>query len=553
MELSGLSFEALLWEHKRLLILDAVARSMHNPLEITDKCEAALTTLCEYLPLKAVYVYQSDAQQQILHLLSYHPLPVKARLAPAVQRIGADAFTLEARAVHQRQALLLEDLSPTSATALLGANVRPFFPEARSHLCVPLWFEGSCMGTLSALFDTSIEASSLEAAILSGCATHLTAMLAQARRSAGVLREQSRLRMILDQMPEGVLIAESIGGTITYANTRAAHLLGYSQSSLIGMPFHTFSHSSGGYLQERPLRPWNFALTRAFCGESVHAEETVITRRDGRQFFLLCSSAPLREACGDVLEALVVFQDISSQVQFDQQRSAFVALASHELRTPVAVIQGFTDLLLMLVEQGENLNESIGRQAIDTILQQCESLVHLVDGMLDLTHLGQGSLALNAVALDLIPLIQSVVEAHRRLSPDRQFNLILTGKEPPEPLVGWFDEERLRQILNNLIGNAMKYSPAGSVIEVGMRWHGARPDEVLLWVRDEGIGIAPEELPHIFQRFYRARSLDSSSSGLGLGLFLARELVIRQNGHIWVESRKGEGSTFFLRFPLQPS
>ena len=115
---------------------------------------------------------------------------------------------------------------------------------------------------------------------------------------------------------------------------------------------------------------------------------------------------------------------------------------------------------------------------------------------------------------------------------------------------GWFDERRITQVLSNLIGNAIKYSPAGGEIEVGLRWTAARPEEALLWVQDGGIGIAPTDLPHLFKRFQRASSLDPALSGLGIGLYLANELVTRHGGYIWVESSEGKGSTFFVRLPL---
>ena len=117
--------------------------------------------------------------------------------------------------------------------------------------------------------------------------------------------------------------------------------------------------------------------------------------------------------------------------------------------------------------------------------------------------------------------------------------------------MGWFDQQRIAQILNNLLTNAIKYSPTGEVIELG-----AHPDtesgdyEVLLWVKDHGPGIASDDLPHIFERFYRAQKRDLTVSGLGLGLYIAKEVVQRHGGRIWVESTEGVGSTFFLALPM---
>src|SRR5207245_8236514 len=120
-------------------------------------------------------------------------------------------------------------------------------------------------------------------------------------------------------------------------------------------------------------------------------------------------------------------------------------------------------------------------------------------------------------------------------------------------LMGWFDLPRTEQVVRNLLSNAIKYSPAGGEIELGVRprrdAHGTA-QEVLIWVKDQGIGIAAHDLPHLFERFYRAVTLDRSISGFGIGLYLTKELVQGHGGRIWVESTKGQGSTFFLALPL---
>jgi signal transduction histidine kinase len=117
--------------------------------------------------------------------------------------------------------------------------------------------------------------------------------------------------------------------------------------------------------------------------------------------------------------------------------------------------------------------------------------------------------------------------------------------------MGYFDKQRVLHIMNNLISNAIKYSPTSSDIEVGLQRTLEHPDEALIWVRDQGIGIPRDEAHLIFQRFYRARNLEKSMSGLGLGLYLVKELVTRHEGRVWVESTEGEGSTFYVLLPLK--
>ena len=120
-------------------------------------------------------------------------------------------------------------------------------------------------------------------------------------------------------------------------------------------------------------------------------------------------------------------------------------------------------------------------------------------------------------------------------------------------LRGCFDEQRMIQVLNNLMNNAIKYSPKGSLIEVGLRWTSTQPDEALLWVKDSGVGIPQSELNSIFERFHRVSSTDRSIGGLGVGLYLVREIVTRHAGRVWVESVEGKGSTFYVLLPLNSS
>jgi signal transduction histidine kinase len=138
------------------------------------------------------------------------------------------------------------------------------------------------------------------------------------------------------------------------------------------------------------------------------------------------------------------------------------------------------------------------------------------------------------------------------ITTDRHhIELILEGVEATDSLIGHFDERRLVQAINNLISNAIKYSPTGGKIEVGLRSVCEQPPYALIWVKDQGIGIAESEQTHIFTRFYRSNVLDPSISGLGIGLFLAREVVVSHGGQIWVDSVLGQGSTFYIRLPLK--
>ena len=146
-----------------------------------------------------------------------------------------------------------------------------------------------------------------------------------------------------------------------------------------------------------------------------------------------------------------------------------------------------------------------------------------------------------------------IVTTHTHTTSKHRVHLLLEEVKASERLMGWFDPLRIEQIMRNLLTNAVKYSPASSTIEVGVRPRrsaSGKVQEVVIWVKDQGIGIAASDFPHIFERFYRAATLDRSISGFGIGLYLTKELVQEHGGHIWVESTKGRGSTFFVALPL---
>jgi signal transduction histidine kinase len=200
--------------------------------------------------------------------------------------------------------------------------------------------------------------------------------------------------------------------------------------------------------------------------------------------------------------------------------------------------------------QGEDL-DLFRQRAIDHILIQSEQLTRLIDEMLDLTRLENAQLSLDCDWHDLHATLKEVIETLEITARGQSIRLEVKGLAATGTVMGYFDKQRVMQIMNNLINNAIKYSPKGSEIEVGYQVSAENPDEALIWVRDHGIGIPANERHLIFERFHRAGNLDISMSGLGLGLYLVKELVTRHGGRVRVESEEGEGSTFYVVLPLK--
>jgi PAS domain S-box-containing protein len=221
-------------------------------------------------------------------------------------------------------------------------------------------------------------------------------------------------------------------------------------------------------------------------------------------------------------------------------RDEFISIASHELLTPLTALKGQLQLA------GRRLRHQRGAELLPFIRQaeaQVDRLTKLVRILLDVSRLSSGRFALDRQPVALRPLLTHIVEMERAASqPPRHIELELPATAP----VVLADPDRLELVLVNLIENARKYSPAETPIEVRLD-HGA--DEVRISVRDEGIGIPPEEQEHIFDRFHRGRAIDQGIAGMGLGLYIAAEIVRAHDGRLAVESAEGAGSTFTVSLP----
>jgi PAS domain S-box-containing protein len=240
-------------------------------------------------------------------------------------------------------------------------------------------------------------------------------------------------------------------------------------------------------------------------------------------------------------------KNLETQKELDTLKDLFVSIASHELRTPLTAIRGYSQMLQKGVQAQPVNAEKLERYA-DSILQQTSRMNNMIAQLLDFSRLQNRNFELHyGDETDLAELVGRVVEQHRMLTKSHTFRLCLGEK----PLMATVDEERLEQVLNNLVSNAAKYSPNGTNVVVTLE-RAANRDEALIAVKDEGFGISAEHQAHIFERFYRAKTEDTSSvKGLGLGLYITHEIVNAHGGQMWIESEPGKGSTFYVAVPLK--
>ncbi len=256
-------------------------------------------------------------------------------------------------------------------------------------------------------------------------------------------------------------------------------------------------------------------------------------------------STPVRTSTNEFLGRLYIFHDVSHEREVERLRNEFFSMVSHELRTPLTSIKGYVDLL-QSGATGEVSPEQ--REFLDIIKTNTDRLVKLINDLLDLSRIDAGRLDLHLQAVDITLLARQVVNTLRPLINDKQQHVTL-DLAPNTPPV-WADNDRVVQILTNLISNAHKYTPSGGTIAITIR---PVNDHVRVDVQDNGIGISPEDQPHLFSRFFRAKNrVTQQSPGTGLGLAITRSLVEMQGGEIFVTSTPNQGSTFSFTLPIEP-
>jgi PAS domain S-box-containing protein len=261
--------------------------------------------------------------------------------------------------------------------------------------------------------------------------------------------------------------------------------------------------------------------------------------KDGVKRIVEAKGKAMFDAEGNALRFSGILQDITEAYQLQQRKDEFISVASHELKTPITSLSASMQILQKLVKTESTSDKMV--MFVNKANTNLSKLIHLLDDLLNVTKIQQGQLALNKTLFNLPDLINDCCE-HLQLGTNHEF--VLKGDKE---LMVFADYRRIDQVMINLIGNAIKYSPQSNKIEITVS-HSSHTVNVS--VRDYGIGINPEKLPHLFDRYYRVDALGHQFSGLGLGLYISSEIISRHNGKIGVYSALGEGSNFWFSIPI---
>lgn len=343
-----------------------------------------------------------------------------------------------------------------------------------------------------------------------------------------VEENEKRLEGIINNMFSGILLVGD-SKKIILANEAATRLLGCDSENLIGQHYQEIGKNSGLI----PLIKHCFEK-----GEQVREEIHIYYPSEK---ILDVNLASYRNDSGEIKGIIVLLHDITSIRRLEKLRSEFVTNVSHELKTPITSIKGFTETLL----DGALDDPEISRHFLTIINEESDRLYRLISEILDLSRVEQKKMPLQVEEINLSKLIKETVRIVREEARDKGIAIFLPLAET---VMIEGDSDRLRQIILNLVSNAINYTPENGEVTINIREISG--NQIEIQVSDTGIGIAPEHLPRIFERFYRVdKARSRASGGTGLGLAIVKHLVESHHGEIHAESEEGKGTTFTILLP----
>ena len=413
-------------------------------------------------------------------------------------------------------------------------------PDLHTMLGVPIRYRETSIGNLYLANKQDAPAfTSEDQQVVELLASQAAISLQQAYFRAAVDVQRRQLQIIFDNVPQGIVFVDARTDQ-AIANPHAAALLGPALGAGTGP-----ARFAGQLLGRDGLHLSfeNLPSTRALAGQSTTAEELSIAQSDGRRVPVIVSATPVVEPGGAVVGVVATFEDISRMKEIERLREEFAAVVAHDLRNPIAAI-------LMQASVLKSKAESAGLPALSDAAARIERnaarLAEMTNDLLDASRIESGRVTLDRKALDVPEAARALVDRLRPTFGRHPVGVEVTGPVPLQAL----DPLRFDQILGNLLENAVKFSSDDASIEVRIT---AREGGVVVSVVDHGTGVAPDDLPRLFDRFYQSKLAREHKTGLGLGLYITKGLVEAHGGRLWLESEPNRGSTFHVWFPEGPT
>jgi len=527
----SLNWAAMLQQRaSRLALLNRLSEALGATLDWRHILQIAVDHMVRALGLDQAGIALLDEQKQCLHVEAEH-----LSMGPLGREIPLQDNPLLQKALESGQPVVVE--SGPSNSVPPDVQRTPILRDARSHMIVPLVAQGRVIGAVGLGMTTRPRSFGDEEIELAQIIARQTATALQnAQHYQAAVEKQQHLSHQIESAND-VIFNIDLQGRFTLFNRMAEHVSGYTRHEILGRPFTDLlcAEYHAPMLHLLQERPSGDVLRQMHQIEFVH--------KKGQRVPLEMTIAPLgndSERAG----AQVIARDIRERKELERMKEDFIATVTHELRTPLSSIMGFGEVLL---SGSPGPLTATQQEFIDIIFQDSQRLLELVNDLLQVSRLeaGRSDLALEPAKLeDLIP---SIVESLRPVADKQSIALTLEPLTPLPPIRA--DGRRIKQVLNNLVSNAIKFTPSGGSVTVSACQ--TDDDWLRVTVRDTGIGIAPEDLPHLFDRFYRTDQVRRQAiKGTGLGLYISKAIVEGHGGQMGVQSTPGEGSAFWFSLPV---
>lgn len=393
----------------------------------------------------------------------------------------------------------------------------------RAAIGLPVFAQENIIGVMWVEYPSPRQFSEPEIGFLSTLASQAAIVIQNARLLEGIESERSRLAAILSSTTDAILVADCAGRVIL-ANPAAELTFNLKAQDATGKALsQAIAHEEA--------RDW---LMQPFSGDEPMTKE--INLSGGR--VLYANASPILDGEGQVVGRVAVMRDITHLKELDSMKTDFVNTVSHDLRSPLTFMRGYTTMIPMVGQVNEKQEEFI-----ENIIRGIDQMTELIDDLLDIGRIEAG-VGVNMRPCHVDEIIREVLENMRGQADIKRLTLKVKLPDGLSPITG--DQTLLRQAITNLVDNAIKYTPSGSV-EVGAE---EKDEQLIIHVRDTGLGIAPADQIRLFEKFYRVKRRETANiNGSGLGLAIVKSIVERHEGRVWVESKLNEGSTFYIALP----
>lgn len=435
------------------------------------------------------------------------------------------------RAIYERRTITADDAQTDPRTAeFTEFYLKPL--GITSMMDVPIWHHGEVYGVLCFEHVGSMRRWTPEEASFAINMTDIAAACLEAAEHRSASR---RWQTVIESLAEGVFLLDAAGALVECNRTARRDFL---ERWSVRTWTELLASIDLVDASDRPVPANDWPLRRVLRREKVQGEiYGFVFKRTGERRYVRMTCSPVLEE-GQVVYVVLVVVDATEEMFVEHLKRELLAGLAHELKTPLAIAKGYAQQLVSSKTSPEQWP-----RMLDAIVRACDRMDHLNETLLDLAGIMLGRLQLTRERIDLSELALSIVRRVERGAPDHSFHVEL---RPNIPVI--VDSTRIAEAMRHVVDNAVAYSPPGSSVEIDLSTEG---DRAVMTVRDHGIGIPREAQPDVFQLFGKAHTgTQHDRGGLGVGLYLSREVVRRHGGQMWFESTEGKGSTFHLALPL---